>query len=129
MSFPMTMMLVVPSNNMTNGTHPSLVSYVALSVATLVFGVNLVPLKEYETGDGFFFQFIYGLAVWSSGFVVCLFTEISKFYWLVLFGGMIWALCNTFTVPAIQLIGIGLATLLWNTAGLLVGWAVPRFGL
>lgn len=122
-------MLLIQNENTTNGTNSVLLSYVALSVSTIFWGLNFVPVKQYETGDGFFFQFIFGIAVWSAGFVIYLFKGITQFYWLALFGGMLWSISNVFTVPVIKLVGIGVGVLLWNSASLLVGWAIPRFGL
>lgn len=117
----------VTDTNSTNNS--SLSSYAALSVSVVLWGVNYVPVKQFETGDGFFFQFMFGIAVWSSGFVVYFIKGIKNFYWLAMLGGMLWSLSNLFTVPVIKLIGIGLGMLMWNSSCLLLGWAVPRFGL
>lgn len=118
----------------TNGSNStnissSLEDYIALSASVVLWGVNYVPVKQFETGDGFFFQFMFAISIWSCGFAVYLVKGISNFYWLAMLGGSFWSLSNAFTVPVIKLIGIGLGMLMWNSACLLLGWAVPRYGL
>lgn len=127
----MSFMLLVSNGevNSSNSTGATLTSYAALTGSVILWGLNYVPVKQFETGDGFFFQFIFAIAVWSSGFVVYLIKGITQFYWLAMLGGMFWSLSNVFTVPVIKLIGYGLGMLMWNSACLILGWAVPRYGL
>lgn len=104
-------------------------SYAALAVSVVLWGTNLIPTKQFETGDGIFFQFMYALSAWSSGIGVYLVKGIDNVYWLALIGGLIASIANAVVVPIIKLIGIGLGLLVWNSTSLILGWSVPRFGL
>lgn len=42
----------------------------ALCISILFFGSNFLPVKQFETGDGMFFQLILTTAIWTVGFVV-----------------------------------------------------------
>ena len=61
---------------LTNSTHvpdsvvPNYVGYLALSVSVVFLGSNYLPVKQYETGDGMFFQLILTTAIWTVGFGV-----------------------------------------------------------
>lgn len=125
------MLLNEAINNATNSTSNAVVveSYLALSASVVLWGLCYIPLKQFETGDGFFFQFMFGISVWSSGFVVYFLKGIKNFQMLAMLGGMCWSISNAFTVPVIKLIGIGLGMLMWNSSCLVLGWAIPRFGL
>lgn len=115
--------------NMTNSSSSIVESYLALAASGVLWGLNYVPLKQYETGDGLFFQFMFAISVWICGFLFILFRGIKNFQILALIGGMLWSISNVLTVPIVKLIGIGLGMLVWNSSCLIVGWSIPRFGL
>ena len=115
--------------NASNSSDSSFGSYAALAVSVVLWGTNLTPLKQFETGDGFFFQFMFAMADCTSGIGVYLVKGMNNIQWLAVLGGVSAAIANAFTVPIVKLIGIGLGMLLWNSAGLIFGWSVPRFGL
>lgn len=117
------------SNSSNSSSTPAFESYIALGASAFLWGVNNVPVKQFEMGDGFFFQFIFAVAVWGSGFPVYLIKGINNFELLAMLGGALWSISNAFTVPVIKLIGIGVGMLMWNSSCLVVGWAIPRFGL
>lgn len=115
--------------NTTNSSSSIVESYLALAASSVLWGVNFVPLKQYETGDGLFFQFMFALSVWIYGFIFIMFRGIKQFQLLAMLGGMLWSISNALTVPILKLIGIGLGMLVWNSSCLIIGWAIPRFGL
>lgn len=41
---------------------------------------NNLPIKHYETGDGFFFQLIVAIGTWSISVIVNIFQGSPKFY-------------------------------------------------
>lgn len=59
--------------------------------SSFLYGSNYVPVKQFETGDGMFFQFILCLGIWLVGFVVNWFRGFPKFYALPMLGGFFWA--------------------------------------
>lgn len=63
-------------------------------VASIFFGSNLLPVKQFSAGDGFFFQFVFCIATWIIGFILDLFLDNQRFYPLVLIGGKINIFCH-----------------------------------
>jgi hypothetical protein len=105
-----------------------ILDYVFMFISSVFYGSNYLPLKHYETGDGFFFQFMLCMGVWISGIPVYMYQGYPKFYAWPLFGGFLWSCGNLASVPVVKLLGIGLGSLFWNIVGLVVGWANARFG-
>lgn len=106
---------------------PPLWGFIGLVIAVLFFGSNYLPVKQYETGDGMFFQLIICVAIWSVGLVVWWVRGFPQFYALPMLGGALWTTGNVNTVPIIKCIGLGLGMLFWGTVSLVVGWANVSF--
>jgi glucose uptake protein GlcU len=87
--------------------------YIGLSVAVVFYGSNYLPVKQFETGDGMFFQLILAIGIWIVGFFVNCARNFPKFYALPMLGGALWTTGNVNTVPSIKCIGIGLGMLIW----------------
>lgn len=66
---------------------PVWAGFIGCLVATLFFGSNLVPVKQFSAGDGFFFQFVFCVAAYIVGLIVDLIMNNQRFYPLVLIGG------------------------------------------
>jgi len=98
-------------------------------IAVLFFGSNFIPVKKFETGDGFFFQWILCVGVWLVGLVINLARSQPPFEPIAMCGGIIWATGNLMCVPIIKRIGMGLGLLIWGTTGLLSGWLSGVVGL
>ncbi len=115
----------------TNTTTPGsqLIGYSGLLLASVLWGANNLPVKHYETGNGMFFQFIVGIAIWSTGIVIHALRGFPKFQPFALLGGFFWSMGNLQTVPVIRCLGIGVGSLFSNIVGLIVGWLYARFGL
>ncbi|CAF0712887.1 unnamed protein product [Brachionus calyciflorus] len=117
-------------NSTSNSTTlPTYSGFLFLVGSSFFYGSNYLPVKQYETGDGMFFQLILCIAIWTVGFIVNCIRKFPTFYPLPLFGGFLWATGNVNTVVIIQTIGIGLGMLFWGSLGLITGWATARFGL
>jgi hypothetical protein len=100
-----------------------LLGFFSCFIAILGFGVNFVPVKKYDTGDGLFYQFVMCSATLFIGIIVQLIRN-TAFQPLAMLGGVLWSLGNITAIPIIQLVGFGLGSLLWNAANLIFGWAV-----
>ncbi len=66
---------------------PKWAGFIGCIVASVFFGSNLLPVKQFSVGDGFFFQFIYCIGIWLVGFILNLILDNQRFYPLVLIGG------------------------------------------
>jgi len=42
----------------------------AVAIAIVMFGSNFVPVKQFDTGDGVFFQWVMCSAIWFVGLIV-----------------------------------------------------------
>jgi hypothetical protein len=104
------------------------VGFIAVALAAVLFGSNLLPIKKFETGDGMFFQWIYCASVWITGFVVNIVKGFPVFHPLAMLGGFLWCTGNVLTVPILKTIGLGQGILIWASVNLLAGWASDRFG-
>lgn len=106
----------------------AIIGYIAVIIAVLLFGSNLVPVKKFETGDGVFFQWICCIAIWLTGLVLYGVRHFPTFYPIAMLGGFLWCTGNMMTVPIIKTIGLGQGILVWASFNLLTGWASGRFG-
>ncbi|CAF0885812.1 unnamed protein product [Didymodactylos carnosus] len=108
---------------------PVWTGFVGCLVASLFFGSNFVPVKQFSAGDGFFFQFCFCVATWIIGLITDLIVANKRFYPLVLVGGILWTTGNLATVFCIKTCGLSVGLLIWGTTSLIVGWAGGRFGV
>jgi hypothetical protein len=74
----------------TDSKLPEWSGYLFLVGCAVFWGSNFVPVKQFETGDGMFFQLILCVAIWSTGFIVNAARGFPKFYPLPLAGGVLW---------------------------------------
>lgn len=116
------------STTTTPDTTPPYVGYICASVAVIFYGSNFVPVKQFETGDGMFFQWILCSGIFIVGLVVNIVRR-SIFYPLAMVGGVVWCTGNLCVVPILKTIGLSLGLCLWATANLLAGWFSARFGM
>ena len=107
----------------------SALGFGAAAVAVFCFGTNFIPVKQYDTGDGMFFQWCMCAGIWTSGLMVQFIRNSPPFEPLAVLGGVLWCTGNITAVPIIQCVGLGLGMLIWSGAGLLVGWACGFFGM
>ena len=69
------------------GSVPVWIGFIGCLVASLFFGSNLVPVKQFSTGDGVFFQFVCCVTIYIVGLIVDLILNNQRYYPLVLIGG------------------------------------------
>ncbi|KAM9381905.1 transmembrane protein 144 [Phaethornis superciliosus] len=113
--------------NSSNGTDLA-IGFTSSTLAVLLFGTNLVPVKKFDTGDGMFFQWVLCASVWIVSLVVNLIQNCPRFWPLAMVGGFVWATGNITVVPIVKTIGLALGLLIWASFNLLTGWASSRFG-
>ncbi|XP_071489622.1 transmembrane protein 144-like [Diadema antillarum] len=104
------------------------VGFIGAVVAVVCFGCNLVPVKNTDTGDGMFYQWIMCSAIWTVGLVINLIRNCPTFYPLSMLGGFLWATGNITVVPILKTIGLGPGILIWSTVNMITGWASGHFG-
>lgn len=105
---------------------PEWIGYVAVIITSFVFGSNLLPVKQFETGDGMFFQFIQCCTIAVYGIFFNWIIGSPQFEPLAMLGGAMWATGNMFCVLVIRSIGLGVGLVLWSLQGMLLGWASGR---
>jgi hypothetical protein len=66
---------------------PVWVGFIGCLVASIFFGSNLVPIKQFSAGDGFFFQFVSCVTIFVVGLIVDIIINNQRFYPLVMIGG------------------------------------------
>ncbi|CAF1379569.1 unnamed protein product [Adineta steineri] len=108
---------------------PIWAGFIGCLVASIFFGSNLVPVKQFSAGDGVFFQFVFCVAVYLVGLILDLILNNQRWYPLVLIGGVLWTTGNLVTVFCIKTIGMSVGILIWGTTSLIMGWAGGRFGI
>lgn len=110
-------------------SHSPFVGYLACAVSVICFGSNFVPAKRINMGDGVFFQFMMCNAIFLTSCAVPVYLDYPEFHSFAMLGGFLWCTGNMLCGPAIQLIGLGLALLLWGSSSMLLGWSSGTFGL
>ena len=102
-----------PSNN----THslPSWSGYLFLLGSSVFYGSNYLPVKQFESGDGMFFQLVLCIGIWIVGFFLNCAVNFPVFYAYPMLSGFIWATGNNLVVPIIKTIGIGLGIIFWGS--------------
>ncbi|CAF4414550.1 unnamed protein product, partial [Rotaria magnacalcarata] len=108
---------VIPPTSDTNV--PLWVGFIGCLIASVFFGSNFVPVKQYSAGDGFFFQFVFCVSVWIVGLTLDVILDNQRFYPLVLIGGVLWATGNLVTVFCIKTCGLTVGLLIWCTSCLI----------
>ncbi len=104
-----------PSVN--NDTLPSYTGFIFLIGSSILYGSNYLPVKQFNTGDGMFFQLLLCIGIWLVGFVLNCVRGFPKFYALPLLGGFLWSTGNNCVVPILGTIGIALGMIFWNCVG------------
>ena len=98
-----------------------------------LFGTNYLPVKRYDVGDGFFFQWCLCLGIWLVGLAVDLAHVNSAapppFEPLAVLGGALWCTGQLTVVTIVQTIGIAKGLIVWGSTAMLAGWACGVFGL
>jgi drug/metabolite transporter (DMT)-like permease len=121
-SSPMATTITTTTMTTNETSSDNYIGFLCMLGSAILFGSNYLPVKQYETGDGMFFQLVQCLGIWIVGFVIHAIRSFPRFYALPMLGGFLWVLGNNNTVPIIKCVGLGMGMLFWNTVGLIVGW-------
>ena len=107
-----------------------LVGFLGAITAAIFFGSNYIPCKQYDMGDGMYFQFVMAVGIWVMGFGYFVGEEPGTGYFhpLALLGGMIWSIGNVLTVSIMKMIGMALGLSIWSGTNLVVGWVLGKYG-
>ncbi|CAG2251154.1 Transmembrane protein 144 [Mytilus edulis] len=105
------------------GEIPEYWGFIAAGIAILFYGSNFVPVKQYETGDGMFFQWIMCSGAMLAGVVVQLIRNQPPFFPMAMIGGVVWEIGNICVVPIVKTVGLGLGLCIWSMVNLLSGWS------
>ncbi|GMT28067.1 hypothetical protein PFISCL1PPCAC_19364, partial [Pristionchus fissidentatus] len=101
----------------------------ACGISAGLFGSMFVPVRKYDSGDGFFAQWVMSTAILFVGFLVHVYQGFPGFFPLAMIGGACWTIGNSMAIPIINRLGMAMGILIWNTANCMTGWASGRFGL
>lgn len=104
------------------------IGFICCGISVICWGSNFIPVKQYDTGDGMFFQWVMCAGIWITSVIVQLIRG-ADFHALAMLGGVIWCTGNVVCVSVILMIGMGLGILLWGSSNLVMGWASGHFGL
>lgn len=105
--------------------------FAAAGIAAVFFGSNFIPCKQYDMGDGMYFQFVMAVGIWVLGLFYFIYQEPQTGYFhpFALLGGTIWSIGNVLSVPIIKMIGMALGLSIWSGTNLVVGWILGKYGL
>ncbi|KAJ1364790.1 hypothetical protein KIN20_024955 [Parelaphostrongylus tenuis] len=103
--------------------------YTGLILSCASFGTMFAPLRQNDTKDGFFVQWVQCSVVFLVGFLINVIRGFPPFQWIAGISGALYATGNVFSVPAVNGLGMGIAFLIWGSLQVIVGWSVSRFGL
>mmetsp|Transcript_68009 Transcript_68009/g.127010 ORF Transcript_68009/g.127010 Transcript_68009/m.127010 type:complete len:434 (+) Transcript_68009:52-1353(+) len=105
----------------------------AAGAAAVAFGVQYLPVKQYESKiyDGATFQWFMCNGILFAGIIVTAASQELEGGCppLVMFGGCLWALSNYAVIPLVHLLGMSLGFSLYNFVNIVVGYCTGRFGL
>ncbi|KAJ8402329.1 hypothetical protein AAFF_G00368180 [Aldrovandia affinis] len=113
-----------------NATHPGatdswsmMKGFFCLGLCVIGYGTSLVPLKNTDTGDGLFFQWVFCSSLWMGSFLAHTILGCPRVWLLSVLGGMLWSIGNLATIPILKTVGLGVGYLIWSVSTLLIGWA------
>lgn len=102
--------------------------YMGALLASVFFGSNYVPVKNYPTGDGMSFVWVFASGILVIGFLSVFVIGEIFFVYSGLLGGSLWATGNLCVIPVVKMIGLGLGLLVWGATSLITGFLSGKFG-
>mmetsp|Transcript_93140 Transcript_93140/g.221569 ORF Transcript_93140/g.221569 Transcript_93140/m.221569 type:complete len:359 (+) Transcript_93140:46-1122(+) len=109
--------------------------YSCCLVAGVGFGVNYLPVKGIDTGDGIFFSAVMSVGILFVGLLTGMVLTSTPGLTMPVFepwaavGGAIWMCGNLMCPYIIKLIGMGLGLTVWDLSNMIIGWFTGHFGL
>jgi len=104
--------------------------YLCATISVFGFGSNYVPVKQYDMGDGMFFQLQQALGIFFVGVIVQVVQGYhSTFQPFAMFGGFLWCTGNCMSTLIIKFVGLSLGLLIWGACNMMTGWLMGMYGL
>ncbi|EFA81285.1 transmembrane protein 144 A [Heterostelium album PN500] len=107
---------------------PQVAGYIGAIIASVFFGSNYVPAKNFPTGNGFAFAWVMSMGTLCTAYVAMFISGSYMFDPWGLLGGSLWAIGNLCVIPIVKSIGLGLGLLLWSCSSLITGFFTGKFG-
>uniref|UniRef100_A0A914WF73 Transmembrane protein 144 n=1 Tax=Plectus sambesii TaxID=2011161 RepID=A0A914WF73_9BILA len=107
----------------------TLVGLLYCLISAFGFGSMFTPLRNFETRDGFFVQWVQGGAIMVFALIVNVIRGAPTFQPGAALAGIFWSTGNITAIPIVNRLGAGLGLLVWGSVQVIVGWATGRFGL
>ncbi|CAI8041521.1 Transmembrane protein 144 [Geodia barretti] len=101
--------------------------WLGVIVAVLFLGSTYVVVKQFDSADGMFFQWVLCIGIWMVGLVVNMTRYQPPFFLPSLIAGLLWSVGNVLVVPIVKLIGLAVGMTLWSMATLVSGWIAGVF--
>ncbi|KAM9992979.1 hypothetical protein ACTFIY_010432 [Dictyostelium cf. discoideum] len=108
--------------------NPQVIGYIGAAVASLFFGSNYVPVKNYPTGNGLAFTWVMSVGTLVVAYCAMFISKDYIFDPWGLLGGTLWSIGNFCVIPIVKTIGIGLGLLLWCCSSIITGYFTGKFG-
>ncbi|GAM25115.1 hypothetical protein SAMD00019534_082900, partial [Acytostelium subglobosum LB1] len=102
--------------------------FIGAGFATVFFGTNYVPVKNYPTGNGLAFSWVLSVGIYCVGFIAMFVSNNYMFDPWGILGGSLWSIGNLCVIPIVNTIGLGLGLLLWCCSSLIAGFFTGKFG-
>src|SRR4051794_27843915 len=84
-----------------------LIGFASLLILCVSPGFMFAPLRRFDSGDGFFVQWIQCAVVFMFGFVINVVRHCPQFNLIACVGGFLYATGNIGSVPIVSEMGIG----------------------
>lgn len=98
--------------------------------AAIAFGVQYVPVKQYEIFDGTTFQWFMCNGILFVGIIIALSCQqLDGCPLQVVLGGVLWGLSNYLVLPLVKLLGIGLGFSMYHFVNLSLAYLIGRLGI
>ncbi|KAK5584027.1 hypothetical protein RB653_005634 [Dictyostelium firmibasis] len=108
--------------------NPQVIGYIGAAIASLFFGSNYVPVKNYPTGNGLAFAWVMSMGTLVVAYCAMFISKDYIFDPWGLLGGTLWSIGNFCVIPIVKSIGIGLGLLLWCCSSIITGYFTGKFG-
>ncbi|EGG13892.1 transmembrane protein [Cavenderia fasciculata] len=106
----------------------AILGYIGAIIASVFFGSNYVPVKNFPTGNGIAFAWVMSVGTLCTAYVAMFISGSYIFDPWGLLGGSLWSVGNLCVIPIVKTIGLGLGLLLWSCTSLVTGFLIGKFG-
>jgi len=105
--------------------------YLSAVAAAVFYGIQYVPVKNFDIYDGTVFQWFMCGGILFAGMILGTFSAgaVPQVAFIDLLGGMFWTAQNMLLMPVVKLLGLGLGFAIYGVTNVLSGYIIGRFGL